>query len=94
MDEDSGNTMCWLSYWRGMDSLQAFAHSPVHERGMVWMTKIALSEYPGLGIMHEMYHGPKGHWETILLNIRPLDIQPLNTSLMTMKQGRRYGKAI
>lgn len=73
-DEDCGNTMCWLSYWKDLESLQAFANGPVHKKGMVWLTKIGLTEYPSIGIMHETYHIPKGHWETISLNTRPFGL--------------------
>ncbi|QKX61124.1 uncharacterized protein TRUGW13939_08271 [Talaromyces rugulosus] len=70
-DEDCGNTMCWLSYWKDLDSLQVFANGPVHAKGMVWLNKIGLKQYPSIGIMHETYNIPKGHWETISLNTRP-----------------------
>lgn len=73
-DEDCSNTMCWLSYWKDMESLQAFANGPVHKKGLVWYMKTALKEYPGIGIMHETYHIPKGHWETIMFNMRPFGL--------------------
>ena len=73
-DEDCGNTMCWLSYWKDLESLQAFANGPVHKKGLVWLNKIGLKEYPSIGIMHETYQVPKGHWETILLNTRPFGL--------------------
>jgi hypothetical protein len=41
---------------------------------MVWLTKIGLTEYPSIGTMHETYHIPKGHWETISLNTRPFGL--------------------
>jgi heme-degrading monooxygenase HmoA len=73
-DEAYGNQMCWLSYWKDLDSLQAFANGPVHQKGFNWFHKIAIKKYPGVGIMHETYQVPKGQWEAISLNIRPFGI--------------------
>lgn len=88
-DEDCGNTMCWLSYWRDLDSLQAFANSSVHQKGMVWLTKIGLKEFPSIGLMHETYHVPQGHWETISLNTRPFGIAATQHFAEDEKTGER-----
>jgi heme-degrading monooxygenase HmoA len=76
-DEDCNNTMCWLSYWKDLDSLQAFANSPVHSKGVRWYLSTGLKSYPSIGILHETYAIPKGQWETISYNCRPFGIGKL-----------------
>ena len=47
--------------------MQKYAHSEGHRKGWDWYTKNK-KRYPHLSIYHEMYHVPKGHWETIYEN--------------------------
>ncbi|CAG8980998.1 hypothetical protein HYALB_00013318 [Hymenoscyphus albidus] len=69
-DADSGNTMAWISYWKSLEHLQAFAKSPVHQKGLNLFFE-GQKKHPHLGIMHESYSVPKGHWETVYHNFKP-----------------------
>jgi hypothetical protein len=53
-----------------MAHLQAFANGPAHRKG--WDLFVATTKKnPHIGIMHETYAAPKGHWETVYLNFTP-----------------------
>ena len=69
MEEDCNNTMVWISYWKSVDHLHAFAQGDVHRAGWDWWN--GNKKYPHIGIQHEMYYAPRGHWENIAYNFRP-----------------------
>ena len=71
-DLDSGNSMFWLSYWKDIEHLRAFAAGDAHRAGMDWWN--AFKGHPDIGIMHEVYSAPKFHWETIYHNFRPFGL--------------------
>ena len=54
-----------------MESLQAFATGSVHRAGRDWWNA-TIKQHPHIGIMHEVYAVPKGHWENIYDNFQPL----------------------
>ncbi|KAF2642642.1 hypothetical protein P280DRAFT_385428, partial [Massarina eburnea CBS 473.64] len=66
--DSEGITMTWLSYWKNVEGLRDFAKSSIHQFGVVNYNK---KKYPYMGIMHETYHAPSGHWETIYGNMPP-----------------------
>lgn len=66
--DKEGTTMFYLSYWRDLKGLQQFSACSAHRVGMVGYVK---QKFPHAGIMHETYHSPKGHWETIYDNMPP-----------------------
>ena len=70
MNDKSGRTVVTLSYWQDLDHLHAFAQGASHRAGWDWWTKVA-KEHPHIGIMHETYCAPNGHWETICQNFQP-----------------------
>ena len=53
-----------------MDQLHDFARGGPHQAGWEWYSSVA-KKYPYIGIGHEMYSVPKGHWENIYSNLRP-----------------------
>lgn len=69
-DSGSEYTSLTLSYWRDLKSLHAFAQGPAHMEGVKWFNQ-ATKQYPHIGIMHEVYAVPKGHWENIYTNYQP-----------------------
>lgn len=71
MDEDTSNTMVWLTYWEDLEHLHAFAHGDVHSAGLDWWYA---KKYPHIAIGHETYVVPKGNWETIYHNFRPFGL--------------------
>jgi heme-degrading monooxygenase HmoA len=70
-DEDCNNSVSWVTYWKDLASLQAFANGPLHSKGVQWYVKEVSKKYPHIGIFHEVYTVPKGHWETISVNMKP-----------------------
>ena len=67
---DTKSTVITLSYWKNLESLQAFAAGPAHQEGWAWWNRTA-EQHPQLGIMHEVYAAPHGHWENIYVNFKP-----------------------
>lgn len=53
-----------------MESLQAFAQGPAHRAGWDWWDR-TLKQQPHLGIRHEVYAAPRGHWENVYVNFQP-----------------------
>jgi hypothetical protein len=68
-EEESGNSMIWISYWKSLEGLEAFSLADSHRVGFELFEK-GKKKYPHCGIMHETYSVPKGHWETIYGNFK------------------------
>ncbi|GAB1317880.1 Monooxygenase [Madurella fahalii] len=66
-ERHTNNQVLVLCYFRSIEGLHAFAHSPIHRKAWDWWNSVTKS-YPYLSIMHEVYHAPKGHWENIYGN--------------------------
>lgn len=60
-------------YFRNYEGLHKFAHSDLHREGWDWWNK-TLKQHAHLGIFHETYHSPAGHWEAIYGNFEPSGI--------------------
>ncbi|KAL9101128.1 MAG: hypothetical protein Q9187_009277, partial [Circinaria calcarea] len=69
-DDETGNAIITLSYWKSMAHLHEFAQGPAHREGWDWFNRMTKS-HPHLGMMHEVYAMPKGHWENIYKNFTP-----------------------
>lgn len=69
-DDEAGNAIITLSYWRSMQHLHEFARSPVHRAGWEWFERTTKT-HPHLSMMHEVYALPKGHWENVYTNFTP-----------------------
>ena len=69
-DDEAGNAIITLSYWKSMQHLHEFAQSPVHRSGWEWFDRTTKT-HPHLSMMHEVYALPKGHWENIYTNFTP-----------------------
>ncbi|KAH6604517.1 hypothetical protein Trco_006224 [Trichoderma cornu-damae] len=54
-------------YFRSVEDIHRFAHSPVHREGWNWWNSFTDSN-PHLSIMHEVYSAPKKNWENIFIN--------------------------
>ncbi|KAH6669291.1 hypothetical protein B0J14DRAFT_657385 [Halenospora varia] len=67
---ESNNATIWISYWKNLESVERFAQGPAHKKG--WdLFRQTSKKYPHIGILHETYAVPKGHWETIYVNFLP-----------------------
>jgi hypothetical protein len=69
-DDETGNAIITLSYWRSMAHLHEFARGPAHQAGWQWFEKMTKTN-PHLSFMHEVYAMPKGHWENVYRNFTP-----------------------
>lgn len=65
MFQSNGFMTC--CYFRTIEDIHRFAHSPIHRDGWNWWNKVA-DTHPHLSIMHEIYAAPKKQWENIFLN--------------------------
>ncbi|KAG8528687.1 uncharacterized protein KY384_006374 [Bacidia gigantensis] len=65
-----GNFLVVLSYWKSLDHLRDFAAHSVHAEGRKWWERTR-QQWPHIGIFHETYVVPPGHWETIYENMWP-----------------------
>jgi hypothetical protein len=63
--------MAWISYWRSLEDLQAFALAEFHQKGLKWYMK---GKHLSIGVMHETYVVPAGNWETIYHNTVPFGL--------------------
>jgi hypothetical protein len=67
------NEIMTVLYFRTNEGLHSFAHSESHRKGWDWWNK-TYKQHPHIGIMHEVYEVPKGHWENIYVNYHPTGI--------------------
>jgi hypothetical protein len=74
---ENTNSTAWISYWRSLEDLQAFAQAEAHQKGLKWYLK---GKHPSIGIMHETYVVPAGNWETIYHNFVPFGLGELCTN--------------
>ena len=81
--DNEGLTLTWITYWKNLEGLQAFAASTAHRFGEINYQK---KKYPFLGVMHETFHAPKGCWETINYNMPPWGLAKIADRLGTLRQ--------
>jgi len=60
----------FISYWRTIDDVLVFAHSPLHREAWNWLEKTT-KKHAYVGFNHELYEAPPGHWENIYMNFQP-----------------------
>ncbi len=66
-DRTTGSEIMEVCYFRTVEGLHNFAHSPYHRAAWDWWNK-NWKQHPHLSIFHETYHVPKGNWESIYIN--------------------------
>lgn len=64
---ETSNQIMTVLYFRSVEHVHQFAHDPIHRKGWEWWNNISKT-HPHLSIMHEMYHAPKKHWESIYVS--------------------------
>jgi len=69
-DERNAMEFLFISYWRNIDDLLLFAHSPLHREAWIWLEKTT-RDHAYIGFNHEIYEAPPGHWENIYMNFQP-----------------------
>lgn len=66
-ERSTANQVMYATYFRTLEDVHAYAHSPLHREAWEWWNQITKS-HPHLSIMHEVYQAPKNHWENIFIN--------------------------
>lgn len=70
MTVETNTTLISLSYLKDVEPLRAFAQGPAQCAG--WDCKNrTMKSHPHIGIMHEVFAAPKGHWESCFVNMKP-----------------------
>ena len=59
-----------IQYWRSIQDLHAFAHSPIHCETWAWWESITKT-HKHLAICHEVYAASSKQWETVYVNCEP-----------------------
>ncbi|KAJ5465334.1 uncharacterized protein N7458_001020 [Penicillium daleae] len=77
----TANAVMTATYFRTVEELHKFAHSPLHKKVWRWWNSIAKT-HPHLSINHEMYHAPEDCWETIYANCHPVGMAATETKVM------------
>ena len=67
-----------------MKGLYDFAAAAAHRLGK---DGYAAGKYPYVGVMHELYHSPKGSYETIYRNFRPWGLGEWDYLMYTLEYG-------
>jgi hypothetical protein len=66
-ERSTANQLMFATYFRTLEDVHAYAHSPLHREAWGWWNNITKS-HPHLSIMHEVYQAPKNHSENIYIN--------------------------
>jgi hypothetical protein len=61
------NELLNVGYFKTVEGLHAFAHSDYHMKAWKWWNA-NYKQWPHMSIYHEVFHVPKGHWESIYVN--------------------------
>ncbi|PBP26689.1 putative transcriptional regulator [Diplocarpon rosae] len=69
-DANGATEQIFISYWRSLSDIHAFAYSSTHlEAWRWWNSKI--KDLDHIGIMHEVYEADAGMWEGVYVNFQP-----------------------
>ena len=69
-DERGARELNFISYWRSIEDLHEFAHSPLHREAWAWWEK-TLKQHDFIGINHEIFQADPGQWENVYVNFQP-----------------------
>jgi hypothetical protein len=88
----TGNDVMSVMYFKTAEGVHAFAHDPVHRAGWIWWNKI-IATSPHISIWHELYVVPKGHYESIYGNTKPILFAATSIPVET-KQGKKWYSSV
>ena len=69
-DERGAIETTFVSYWRSIEDLHAFAHTGLHRDTWLWWEK-NLKRMDAVGINHEIFLAEPGAWENVYVNFQP-----------------------
>jgi hypothetical protein len=85
----TNNEVMAVMFFKTSEGLHNYAHGGLHRRAWNWWNKTEV-KHPHIGIWHEMFVSPKGHWESIYINSQPLGLGavafPIKTETGTVWQ--------
>jgi hypothetical protein len=70
-ERSTGNEVMSVMYFKTSEGLHAYAHGELHRKGWNWWNR-SVANHAHIGIWHEVFVAPKGAWENIYINSRPL----------------------
>jgi hypothetical protein len=77
-----------ISYWRDLEAVHAFAHSPLHREAWDYWNR-TIKSHDFLGIHHEVYEAEAKHWENVYANFQPTGLGA--TSYLKRADGKLEG---
>lgn len=77
------NGIATCCYFRSVEDIHRFAHSPLHREAWDWWNSITAT-HPHLSIMHELYSAPAKGWENIYVNYHRTGVGTYQNLQMTM----------
>ncbi|KAK0616594.1 hypothetical protein B0T14DRAFT_546814 [Immersiella caudata] len=69
-DYSQNNTLHSVSYWKSIEHLEAFSRRPAHLKGFKFLVANVMGGSTDLGVLHEVFYCPPGHWEAIYTNVK------------------------
>jgi hypothetical protein len=69
-DANGANEFITISYWRSIDDVHAYAHTPLHREAWKWWES-TLKKHNYMGIHHEVFEADRGMWESLYVNFQP-----------------------
>lgn len=70
-ERPTNNELMTIIYFKTSEGLHNYAHGDLHREGWNWWNK-NVAGFNHISIWHEVFVAPKGHWENIYINTRPL----------------------
>jgi hypothetical protein len=83
-DANGADELLFISYWRSINAVHAYAHGPLHRKAWNWWES-TIKKHNAIGFMHEVFEADKGQWEAVYINFQP-------TTLGATTYLRRNGK--
>jgi len=83
-DANGADELLFISYWRSINAVHAYAHGPLHREAWKWWES-TIKKHNAIGFMHEVFEADKGQWEAVYINFQP-------TALGATTYLRRNGK--
>jgi hypothetical protein len=80
-----------ISYWRDLEAVHAFAHSPLHREAWDYWNR-TIKSHAFLGVHHEVYEADAKHWENVYANFQPTGLGA--TSYLKRADGQLEGGEI
>jgi hypothetical protein len=88
-ERPTGNEVMTVMYFKTSEGLHAYAHGELHREVWNWWNK-TFASHTHISIWHELFVAPKGAWETIYVNTRPLLMGATTYPIKTKDGGTKW----